>query len=199
MDRIEFILDFWFGKLTDDTQYPKEHAKMWFMKSEQTDRLIHQNFEIDLQKAAQNKLDSWKETAKGALALVLLLDQFSRNIYRDTPKSFAQDSKALETALEAIHKGLDKKVRPIQRVFFYLPFEHSEDLEMQKQSVALCNDLVKTAPPELEKVCTSFKDYALHHFEIIQKFGRFPHRNKILGRPSTPEEIEFLKQPGSSF
>jgi uncharacterized protein (DUF924 family) len=130
-----------------------------------------------------------------------LLDQFSRNIYRGTAKAFSQDSLALDVCLRGIEKGFDKRLHPVERLFFYMPLEHSEDLEMQKKSVEYFSVLEKTftSTPSLVSIISEFKNYAEKHYVIIERFGRFPHRNEVLGRESTPQEIEFLKQPGSSF
>ncbi|MBF8302770.1 MAG: hypothetical protein HW396_1051, partial [Candidatus Dadabacteria bacterium] len=154
-----------------------------------------------LELAVGGKLKSWENTPRGTLALIILLDQFSRNIYRGTAKAFSQDSLALYVCLRGIEKGFDKRLHPVERLFLYMPLEHSEDLEMQKKSVEYFSMLEKLfpAPPSLASMVSEFKKYAGMHYVIIERFGRFPHRNEILGRKSTPEEIEFLKQPGSSF
>lgn len=131
----------------------------------------------------------------------MLLDQFSRNMYRDTPGAFSQDRQALKIAVSGIEKGFDKRLHPIEGVFFYMPLMHSEDIDMQKRSIALFSALERgfTSPAELAEMLSTNSEYARRHYAIIGRFGRDPHRNKILGRESTPEEVEFLKQPGSSF
>lgn len=174
---------------------------MWWAKDRKTDEYIRRNFESDLTDAGEGRLREWEETPRGTLALIILLDQFSRNIYRDTPRAFSQDTQALEAAVNGVEKGFDMGLHPVMRVFFYMPFMHSEDLEMQKRSTALFGSLERefTSPPELARVLSTNRDYAERHYAIIKRFGRYPHRNKILGRESTPEEIEFLKEPGSSF
>jgi len=197
MDRIEEILHFWFGDLQNLNL--KERLKLWFGGGEETDGRIRDKFESDLLRAIRGDYARWEETPRGSLALILLLDQFSRNIYRDTPRAFAQDAMALGVCLRGINQGKDLALHPIERAFFYLPLEHSENLDNQQQSVRAFESLVPSAPEEMKGTFEEFLDYAIRHYEIIKRFGRFPHRNEILGRPSTEEEKEFLTQPGSSF
>jgi uncharacterized protein (DUF924 family) len=172
------IIDFWFD--------PKVKP-LWFSKNEKFDKLIKDKFLSLYEQAASGELDTWKATSEGILALVIVLDQFPRNMFRNNPKSFASDDKALSCAKEAIQKNLDKNLNEEQKHFLYMPFMHSEHLEDQELSLKLFHD-----QPEAYK-------YAKAHYDIIKRFGRFPHRNKILNRSSTPEELEFLKQPNSSF
>lgn len=186
------ILDFWFGA-PDAPDYGQPRP-FWFKKSAQTDALIRQQFEPLLSAAKQGACNAWMETAEGALALVVLLDQFSRNIYRSTADSFAADEKARWVAHLALARGFDHAVLPIQRVFFYLPFEHSESLSDQACSVQLFRQLLAYGD-----AFQTYYDFAQRHFEIIQAYGRFPHRNCILGRQSTAEEEAFLLTPGSGF
>ena len=133
------------------------------------------------------------------MALILLLDQMPRVIHRGTPGAFAQDDKARRFADKGLASGADRLLRPIERVFFYLPFEHSEDAADQERSVELFQELAAEVPEEWKKSFDFYLDFAVRHEAIIDRFGRFPHRNAILGRESTPEEIEFLKEPGSGF
>lgn len=215
-ERQDAILNYWFGTLSDvDPQNPSlpiatsdpnealssEYYKMWFSKRDDIDQYIKSNFEEDLKRALEGKLKSWEDTPRGMLALIILLDQFSRNIYRGTAKAFAQDDLVLELCLRGMVNGFDMNLHPVERLFFYMPLEHSEDLEMQKKSVECFSLLEKlfSSPPSLASMTSTFREYADKHFVIIEKFGRFPHRNVILGRKSTPEEIEFMKEPGSSF
>jgi uncharacterized protein (DUF924 family) len=197
MNRIEEILHFWFGDLQNLNL--EERLKLWFGGDEETDNLIGSKFESDLSSAIHGELVQWEETPKGCLALIVLLDQFSRNIYRDTPRAFTQDGVALGLCLRGIDQGKDLVLSPIERTFFYLPMEHSEDVEIQRRSVQAFGSLIEVVPSEMKKTYEGFLDYAERHRAIIERFGRFPHRNAILGRVSTPEELEFLKQPGSSF
>jgi uncharacterized protein (DUF924 family) len=161
----------------------------WFVRDADFDAELGRRFSALLAKATRGELAHWADTPDGALALTILLDQLSRNIHRDTPEAFAADPLALATAKTAIAQGFDLRVAPDRRLFFYLPFEHAEDLADQDQGVALFEALG----------VAEWLDYMRRHREIIARFGRFPHRNDILGRNSTAEEIEFLKQPGSSF
>ncbi|MCI0453692.1 MAG: DUF924 domain-containing protein [Candidatus Dadabacteria bacterium] len=199
--RQRVILNYWFGELKEGEAPSGEYYKMWFSKSNEVDESIKTNFEDDLKYAVEGKLKSWEDSPQGTLALIILLDQFSRNMYRGTERAFAQDSLALGVYLRGVQKGFDKKLHPVERLFFYMPLEHSEDLEMQKKSVEYFTILEKlfTSPPSLASMMTEFRDYAERHYVIIERFGRFPHRNEILERKSTSQEIEFLKQPGSSF
>lgn len=195
------ILDFWFGDLKDGEVPPQELSRMWWAKNRDIDEYIRKNFENDLLSAVKGELGDWESTPRGTLALIILLDQFSRNMYRDTPRAFSQDTQALSTAEKGIEKGFDKGLHPVMRVFFYMPFMHSESKDMQNRSMALFGALEKdfTSPRELAEMLSDNMEYAERHRAIIEHFGRFPHRNRILGRESTTEEIEFLKQPGSSF
>jgi uncharacterized protein (DUF924 family) len=186
----EKILDFWFG--SEDEPGYGEFREVWFRKDPEFDRMIRDRFEDLHEAAATGELDGWKEEARSCLALVILLDQFPRNMYRGDPKTYATDRKAQETAGYAVDRALDRELPAFQRMFLYMPFMHSEDLEQQRRSVELFRGL----GGEGEADPTS---YAVQHMEIIERFGRFPHRNEILGRQTTPEEAEFLKLPGSSF
>ncbi len=199
---IDDILEFWFGAasdVADDAAVAKRNAQLWWSKNEATDREIRERFESVLEKAVRGELDSWRASPRGVLALILLVDQFTRNMYRGTPRSFAHDALARELCRDALARGADAELRPIERVFVYLPLEHSEDRQDQAESVRLFEGLLESVPPGAEDTFREFLDYAVRHREIIDRFGRFPHRNSILGRESTPEESEFLEQPGSSF
>lgn len=189
MSQYQKILDFWFGTGSDRGK----EQKFWFIKNKEFDEEVRSRFLPTYHAAAAGKLDDWKESPESCLALILLLDQFPRNMFRDSPQSFATDEKALETAKYALKQGYDIQLLPVQRWFIYLPFEHSENLEHQRQAVALFETL------EDDPQSASSIDYAKRHLEVIKRFGRFPHRNAVLGRESTPEEEEFLQQPGSSF
>jgi len=191
MSRFQEILDFWFGKPHEE-DYGKSR-KVWFIKNPDFDEEVRSRFLSDYARAAAGELDDWKNSPLSCLALIILLDQFSRNMFRGQPQAFATDPQALAAAKHAVEKGFDRELLPIQRWFIYMPFEHSENLDDQHQCVELFSKL-KDYPE-----CASGVDYAHRHLNVIQRFGRFPHRNKILNRETTPEEMEFLKQPGSSF
>lgn len=191
MSQAKAILGFWFGHPQEvDYGKPKPY---WFKKTPEFDEKLRALFLEDYQKAAAGYLNDWINSPESCLALILLLDQFPRNMFRDTPEAFATDWEALSTAQHAVAQGYDHELLPVQRWFIYLPFEHSENLDHQRQCVKLFERL--SNDPDSAGVI----EYALRHMKIIERFGRFPHRNQILGRASTPEEKEFLKQPGSSF
>lgn len=185
------ILEFWFGK-PEEPSYGKPR-KVWFTKNPEFDQEVRSRFLSVYQQAAAGQLNDWKADPLSCLALIILLDQFPRNMFRGQPQAFATDPQALAAAKHAITLGFDKALLPIQRQFIYLPFEHSENLADQYQCVKLFSMLKDYSE------CTSSVDYAHRHFKVIERFGRFPHRNQILDRETTPEEAEFLKQRGSSF
>lgn len=198
-DRIETILEFWFGKLENVSSLPEEKARLWFSVNPEFDREIRSRFQGDFDAACLGEYDSWTLTPRGLLALVILLDQFSRNLYRDRAEAFDQDERALELAQKAVARGDDKALKPLEAVFLYLPFEHAEDPALQERSVALFTALAEAVPPAVEMYFRTVLDYAIRHRDIVARFGRFPHRNAVLRRPTTNAELEFLKQPGSSF
>jgi len=181
------VLSFWFG------EEPGPARPEWFRKDAAFDEEIRRRFGELHGAAARHELDHWRASPEPMLALVVVLDQFSRNLYRNDPRAFAQDDHALECAKEAIARGDDLGLLPVQRQFLYLPFEHSEDLAEQEVCVELMRSLEAFEPTR------GLTDWAVRHRDIIRRFGRFPHRNACLGRESTPEEVEFLKQPGSGF
>lgn len=195
----ENVLEFWFGPLVDELDFPAEKSSLWFRKSPETDALIRDRFQLIWTHAREGTYDVWAKTPHGRLALIIILDQFSRNMFRGEPASFEGDPKALQLAREGVRKKADRDLYPVQRVFMYLPFEHSENLEDQNESVRLFTRLMEDVDDQLKRPMQEFLRYAKAHHDIIKKFGRFPHRNEILGRVSTPDEIEFLKTPGSSF
>jgi uncharacterized protein (DUF924 family) len=192
--RAQQILTYWFGSLPSDDYFPSEKMDVWFASSPEIDREMRENFTPDVNAAMRGDLNSWRETPLGRLALILLLDQFPRHIYRNRPQAFASDPMARGLVLEGLQRGEDRFLFPVERAFFYLPLEHSEDLDMQNLSVALYRQLYLRAPPGVRPQMRSFYDYALIHQRQIARFGRFPHRNMIMMRPSTPEELTFLKE-----
>lgn len=196
-NRITDILNFWFGYLSAPDYFPREKFPMWFSSTPEIDRQIRSNFLQDVIHAERGDYNRWRETPQGRLALILLTDQFPRHIYRNQPQSFMLDRMARALVLEGLQKGDDKQLYPIERAFFYLPLEHSEDLDMQDLSVRSYQQLEEQSPQEIRPVMQNFLEYANKHREQIAHFGRFPHRNAILGRESTPEEIIFLTQPRS--
>jgi uncharacterized protein (DUF924 family) len=180
------VLDFWFG--APDSRERGTSRKLWFRKSDAFDAEVRERFHTTWEAAFRGDLQRWQATPLAGLALVIVLDQFPRNMFRGTPRAFASDGPALVAAGNLAARGFDRVLSPVERSFAYLPFEHAEDLVSQRRSLELYRPL---AP--------SLREYARRHYEIIARFGRFPHRNAILGRESTPEETEFLKGPGSSF
>lgn len=174
------ILDFWFTEIK---------PSQWWAKDSNFDQLIEHRFGNMLQQAAKGELYHWRRDAKGRLAEIIVLDQFSRNIYRDTPAAFSQDAMALVLAQEAVSSGALQQLTADERSFLLLPYMHSESLAIHQLAEALYKDHAPDSNYQFE----------LKHKVIIERFGRYPHRNAILGRTSTPEELEFLKQPGSGF
>lgn len=176
------ILDFWFGSK------PGVNRKEWFKKDPAFDQEIKTKFLKTYELAAAEKLSEWKNTPEGTLALIIVLDQFPRNMFRGSPRAFATDTLALRCAMEGVRKHFDPRVLPVQRTFYYLPYEHSEKMAHQQTSVRLFQDL------ERNTELTGLALYALKHFAVIKKFGRFPHRNSILGRKSSPAEKSFISK-----
>ncbi len=196
--RLLQVYQYWFGESVNDLEVVQQKGKLWFAKDDHVDREIRDKFAdlVDLATEKRIVLDGLEP--KLALAVILLLDQFTRNIYRNSPRSFSSDPLARELALDLINRCGDL-FRPIEKVFLYLPLEHSENLDDQKRSVALYRHLNESVDESLKATFSGFFDYAVRHHDIIARFGRFPHRNSILGRNSTAAELEFLTQPGSSF
>ncbi len=180
MRKVHDVLSFWFEELT-----PRQH----FAKDAALDALIGERFGATLAAAARGELHAWRADARGRLAEILVLDQFPRNIHRDTPLAFAHDAQALALAQDLVAQALDRDLPPPQRAFAYMPYMHSEALAVHAQAVPLFSQ------PGLEGNLR----FLQQHTAILAQFGRYPHRNAVLGRVSTPEELAFLQQPGSSF
>jgi len=193
------VLTFWFGPPGSATEIAGRQRKLWFGKSPENDRAVIERFAATLAAATAGRLDHWAHTPRGRLALVIVLDQFPHHIHRDQPQAFATDPQSLALSLDALAAGEDRQLAPIERVFLYLPLEHAESLELQERSVSLYEQLAHQAAADERALFDGFLDYARKHRDVVARFGRFPHRNVILGRPSTPDELEFLKQPGSRF
>ena len=186
--RAREVLDFWFGGTG-------ERRREWFVKDPAFDAAIAQRFGPLIEAALRGELAAWPgDDAAAALAQIVVLDQFTRNVFRNTPRAFAGDAQALAAAKAMLVEGQDVQLPPLQRAFVYLPFEHAEDLAMQDESVRLFAALAQQAP-ELNDML----DYAHRHRAVITRFGRFAHRNAVLGRPSTAEESAYLKEPGAGF
>ena len=198
-DLIENIHRFWFGVLKAPADLPREKLTFWFMKNESLDNYIRDAYLSILEDATSGQFEDWKKTPRGYLCLILVLDQFPRHIYRNKPESFSNDPQALQLVLDGLEQGIDHNLYPIERTFFYMPMQHSEDLSVQEQSVELYAQLVEDVHEIVKPFFQEFHKYAKMHLDVIKEFGRFPHRNAILDRESTPEEVAFLKKPGSSF
>jgi len=187
------IHDFWFGELGADGLCRTDRHSLWFSADTATDRVCRERFGAALEQAVAGELDAWADTDQGLVALVVLLDQFSRNIHRGSPRAFAGDGRALALALDAIDSGRHLRLPAIHRVFLYLPLEHSEEIDTQDRGVALFRALeAATNSPQF----SGFTRYAVAHREVIAMFGRFPHRNAILGRTSSAEELSWLEEHG---
>lgn len=193
------VLDFWFGRPGSAAEIAARQGTLWFAKSEAHDRAVSEQFSDTLVAATSGQLDHWAHTPSGRLALIIVFDQFPHHIHRDRPQAFATDQRALALALEALAAHEETQLTPIERVFLYLPLEHAESNELQTLSVSLYEKLAADAADSERAVFADFLKYARSHRDVVARFGRYPHRNEVLGRPSTPDETEFLKQPGSRF
>jgi uncharacterized protein (DUF924 family) len=190
-ETFETVLDFWFGAAD-------EVRAEWFRKSTAFDTEIAQRFGVHVEAALRGEWDPVPAEPHARLATIVLLDQFTRNIFRGTPRAFAGDARALALARALVDSAQDQQLSPLRRWFACMPFEHAEDLAAQDTSVRLFSALAKEPGVHAQALAGAL-DYAERHRAVIQRFGRFPHRNSILGRPSTAEELSFLQQPGSSF
>jgi uncharacterized protein (DUF924 family) len=184
------VLEFWFSE---------QSRPLWFERNAAFDEEIRSRFGANVAAACLGDLDYWVRAVDSSLALVLLLDQFPRNIHRGTLRAYAGDARARDIANTAIERGFDRRTALDRRCFFYLPFEHSEDPQDQARSVALFRRWAEEHRGATREGAQEQMKYVLRHQEIVQRFGRFPHRNTVLGRESTPDEIAFLKEPNSSF
>jgi uncharacterized protein (DUF924 family) len=198
-ERIEDILDFWFGELDEHGCASPNQRKLWWQKSAEFDRTIRDLFLNDYEAVVAGDRDRWRSTPRGALATIILLDQFSRNMFRNTPEMFDADPLAREVCCEGLDDGFDEELGFDECVFFYMPLEHSENLEDHERCRHVFTELRDNAPEFLVGDAEHYLDYVRQHRVIIDRFGRYPHRNAILGRASTEEELKFLKEPGSSF
>ena len=185
--------------LSSNTGWYWASTGRWFDVSPDTDAGIRERFGATVEAAVRGELASWTGAPRPALALVVLLDQFSRNIWRGTARAFAQDAQALDVARQAVAAGFLGELAPIEQVFLTLPFEHAESLDAQREAVRLCREIAATAPPDWRSFLQGFLPYAEQHLELIERFGRFPHRNAVLGRVSTAEEAAYLAAGGETF
>ena len=193
------IVKFWFGKDLETPRVVSELSRQWFASDPGFDELIRLRFESLPDRALKGDFVDWRRPPRPTLALVLVLDQFPRNLYRGTTRSFAYDSAAVDVSREAIARNVDRELHPLEAAFLYLPFEHAEDQDLQDQCVSLFRQLADRASPHLADQFGSLLGYAERHHAVIKQFGRFPHRNSVLGRRSTAEELEFLQSGGDTF
>lgn len=190
----EEVNKFWFGQV-EQTIVPSEHrAKLWFGEDVRVDEELRLKFNLLLDQSIHGDYDSWLSSPRGQLALLIVLDQFSRHIYRGSPLAFSQDSRALRLCLQGLKEEADHHLSLIERVFYYFPLLHSEKLDNQDHAVHCYYQLGELAFSETRIIYDSFLKFANHHYNIIQRFGRFPQRNRILGRESTPEELQYLRE-----
>ena len=195
-ERAQALLDFWFGPQGDPER--EAHRPIWFKSTPEHDAMLRQLFLADHERAAAGALAAWEVAAESALALLLLLDQIPRNIFRDSPGAYATDAAALAAADRALARGFDTAVPPTWRKFFYMPLHHSENLADQRRATALTASLPDDRAHGDRKERGGLGRYGLPYVDVIERFGRFPHRNTILGRPSTPEELAFMEQAPQS-
>ena len=193
------VLQFWFGELDEHGLSDDEHVPRWFKKSAEFDATVVDRFAADHEAARTGGRAAWLSSPRGSLAYIIVLDQFSRNMFRGDPGSWATDVQALAAAKSLIDSGADQALRTHERVFVYMPLMHSENIADQERCIALFQNLVDESVGQAKDAVSNNVAYAVMHRDIVARFGRFPHRNAILGRVSTPEEVEFLTQPGSSF
>lgn len=200
MENVATVLEFWFGNGRTARQISDQKSELWWSKNEAIDREIRFRFS-DLTEAVFSQVSAhdWRSDSKGCLASTICLDQFPRNMYRETRRSFSYDAAALALAKSMTASGADLELSPIQRVFAYLPFEHSENIEDQNTSLRLYRGLFDSVDSTERELFENFYEFAVRHHNIIEQFGRFPHRNNVLGRESTEPEQVFLSRPGSSF
>ena len=193
------ILQFWFGDVDALGRSDVMHSRRWFMKDDAFDREIADRFGETFADVRAGHREQWLDDPRGRVAYVIVLDQFPRNMFRGTARMFEGDRQALAAAVEGIARHDDAELNVNERSFLYMPFMHSEDIDMQDRSVALFKELAEGAPSELRGSLVAAVQYAEKHREIITRYRRFPHRNAVLGRESRPEELAFIAQPGSGF
>jgi uncharacterized protein (DUF924 family) len=189
----EEVLEWWLGDARRDPEGTAAKKDLWWRGGAEVDRRVRERFAPLLERAARGELDAWKETAHGALALILLFDQVPRNVHRGSREAFAYDDRALALARELIDAGRHTGLSPIEQVFLRMPLEHAEDLALQERCVAEMEQLARTCEPRWRTRLEGFADFARRHRDVIARFGRFPHRNAALGRTSTKQEEAWLK------
>jgi uncharacterized protein (DUF924 family) len=204
MDEARALREYWFGPLPLTAERLQERLRFWFGSGDEEERRrrdqeIRTRFGALLEQAAGGQLESWAHGPRRRLSLVILLDQFPRNAFRGTARAFAYDDRALALALSGMQSGADAALEAVERIFFYMPLQHAESREVQDESVAAYRRLLAEAPPELRAGFASLLPYAERHRAVIERFGRFPHRNRLLERASTPVEEEWLQGGGERF
>jgi len=203
--RPQDVLLFWFGPRPYTAASVQQHSRFWFGSSAapelipQTDELVRQRFEDTMRAAESGELNGWDSSPRRRLALIVVLDQFSRHLYRDTARAFAQDHAALSLSVSGMLYGADAALDPLERIFFYMPLQHAEAPDIQDESVAAFRRLVDEAPAELRMTFHEAYNTAVRHREVIAQFGRFPHRNAVLGRSNSDEETYWLANGGEQF
>lgn len=199
MPHPEKIIEFWFGDAAGSPAHARRRDEIWFESSSELDRDIERRFLAVYSSACRGQLSHWSASPDSSLALILVLDQFPRNMFRGTGRAFASDALALRTALDLIESGGDMRLDPLSRLFAYMPFQHAEDREMQAISLHKNRQLLDSVAPEWTELFAMYYRYAQLHCDIIQRFGRFPHRNRALARQSRPEEIAYLAAGAETF
>jgi uncharacterized protein (DUF924 family) len=198
MTTADDVLDFWFGD-GDPDDPAQARMGLWFGGSPALDAEIRDRFLAAIEAAATGRLEAWKESPRGRLAWIILLDQFTRNAFRESVRMYGYDPLALHAAREAMMRGQDRALPVVQRAFLYLPLEHAEERQAQDACVAAFETLAAQAPPALAGLVAGMVDYARRHAVVVDRFGRFPHRNALLCRPSSAEEEAFLASPAAPF
>jgi uncharacterized protein (DUF924 family) len=197
--RIDAILSFWFKELDLSAPQIDRRMDIWFGHDAAFDQEIQTEFADDVDRASDGELDHWADESRGRLALILLLDQFRRNIYRNTAKAFEKDNVALRLCVEGAMEKKDQGLTPIQRAFYYMPLQHAESVKVQAKGCELYNRLAEAVSPTYRETFSTIAQFAELHRDIIDQFGRFPHRNKLLGRENTAEEDEYLADDSPDF
>ncbi|MCL4778582.1 MAG: DUF924 family protein [Gammaproteobacteria bacterium] len=196
---IRRVLEFWFSDGAMDQPTIDSRMDRWFTANPAFDVLIRQEFGPLVAEASRGALNSWAEQPEGRLALILLLDQFRRNIHRGTPKAFSRDAQAVKLCVEGAATGAYKGLTPLQQAFYFMPLQHAESLRIQQRSLKIYEGLLASVSETLKATFATFAQFAELHHDIIAAHGRFPHRNRILGRPDTPDEAAYLESAGTSF
>lgn len=197
--RIEEILSFWFKEQTLSAPQIDQRMEIWFSEDPLLDHEIEKKFAEEVENASNGNLDYWTHSPRGRLALIILIDQFRRNIYRGSAKAFSKDSLALKLCVHGAMEKQDQRLSPIEKVFFYMPLQHAESRKVQAKSVELYRRLAESVSPTLRETFMTVLQFAELHRDIVEQFGRFPHRNKLLNRENTPEEDEYLAGDSPSF